>query len=471
MSNHHTPSGDEWIHSSQDITYAMPPERSLLGFAPLVLTSIILSYLFINSLVPAAQTKYYSFFLILLAAIFVLITRELHAPREPILILYLVAQTIAFLPHVLNGPSATNVLTTTICFVGVYLATTKTLRRCGIERTEKLIYVLLLGSVFLMIPFSTLLTAIHFPSAPDIYFWQASPVNGDRMTLMRGKNGAGLPIGDSDVVWTMGLAMLLNEKFRRGVPVLTFRWAFHIFVIGLGVVLLVLTGTRVALLFIVEAFLLFLSYRKLLGVKFFALINVALFTFYLIIALSPAATILVGSYANELQRSIPFVRITNANPEASIASSRGVLNVRLVEEANRSPLIGQGHDNPVLTYGVSSGGSIAAGQAEVAALVESGLRLATAYGYPYFFLQVIFLGWPMILAIRRRGVDPKLACAVSGGALMTFIVDGAFENWFWDHCTILLGIMIIIYGIEPAQEFVDDDESAFLSDPEPASVP
>src|ERR1700728_1116034 len=106
MSNDYTASDGEWIRPSRDFTYTMPPERSLLGFAPLVLSSIILSYLFINSLVPPAQTKYYSFFLILIAAIFVFITRELNAPTEPLLILYLVAQAIALLPHIVNGPSA-----------------------------------------------------------------------------------------------------------------------------------------------------------------------------------------------------------------------------------------------------------------------------------------------------------------------------------------------------------------------------
>lgn len=450
-------------------SWSLPHDRQgqltleMLFSAPALL---IISFLVLLPLVPLDYVKLYSIPLAILFAWEFFRLRFWVLPKNPAVVIFLFSEVYALAFHLLNPGSVENILATTAAFSGVYLVLRKTADRIGFDALEWRVFYLLAVVSLALFPLSTFLTAVHYPTAPSTFFWQADPSGGDRLKLMAGGNGSTLTFGHSDVIWSLGFALLLNEKFRRRANVFSRRWLGHLILLVAGSLVLVLTGARISLLILMEVFLLFLAYRHLLNVKLFAVINVVLSVFFLWISLSPLLTAGIGYIVERAQHAIPQVRLsggTNGVQHSSVLSGRDVLNQTLAWEAAIHPAIGLGHDAPVLQYGVTPNGDISGSTNTYFADTESGLRLAVAYGYPYFGLQVLFMLWPLLLAVTNRAKDPKLSCAISGVVTLTFVSEGGFGNWY--SVSFLLGIMTVLYCLKDSSGWDASFDPAFCGFP------
>jgi hypothetical protein len=429
------------------------------------ITWVLYSFLIVLPLVPGSYVRLYSIVLALLFLFQALARRHWELPTNGAAIVFLVSQTYAFVFHGFEGESFLNIAVTTVSFLAIYLSLSKAVERLGVQQVEKRVYDVLIWATLIMFPLSTLLTLVHYPTAPSAYFWQADNATGNRMLLMRGNSAeegsrAASGFGHSDVIWVAGFFLALNEKVRRNIQVLGRRWIRHILILLAGCAILILSGGRIALILMLEAFLVFLHYRKLLNIRIFALINLGLMAFYLLLCFSLPASLAVQAIIYRVQGSLPAIRLGQSeDSSSSLLSNREELNVQLVNESRRHPFVGEGHGAPILSYGIDKYGSVASGSEDRALSTESGLRLVVAYGYPYFILQIMFMAWPMWKAVRNRSEDPGMACAVSGMVLLTFVSEGAFENWY--SVTLLLGIMTVLYCVD--QEPSDMESSREMS--------
>jgi hypothetical protein len=268
----------------------------------------------------------------------------------------------------------------------------------------------------------------------------------NRLSLMRGTTEMGDAAASSDATWLAGFLLLLNEKYRRGARIFTLRWAGHLFVVLLCCYVIVFSRQRVGLLMLVESGLVFLAYKKIVRVKLFVVINVVMAAFYLVLSFSVPVSLAVADLLGQAQRNFTFIRLTNSgSAEYTLLSSREILNIELVHEGARHPMVGQGHGTPILKYGVTGSGGVADRPEDKVAGSESGLRSFVAYGYPFFASLMLFMIWPWIQALRKKSPDPIMACGMSGIVVLTFLTGGGFESWY--TITLILGIMTILYGM------------------------
>jgi hypothetical protein len=79
-------------------------------------------------------------------------------------------------------------------------------------------------------------------------------------------------------------------------------------------------------------------------------------------------------------------------------AGRSLLTELLIKKANDYPVFGAGHDDPLLKLGVR-----AVTREEKGATVESPLRIAAKYGWPYFALNLIWWVSPIILGFIAKG--------------------------------------------------------------------
>ncbi|RTE90032.1 hypothetical protein D6B98_26390 [Bradyrhizobium sp. LVM 105] len=110
-----------------------------------------------------------------------------------------------------------------------------------------------------------------------------------------------------------------------------------------------------------------------------------------------------------------------------LSAGRALLNDILMEAISKSPLIGVGHEDPVIQYGTNiysdSGLTL-----HKTAITESGLRNAAKFGVPYFCCIVAFILQPLLISFRSKERDVRIFCqALAFGLLTLLAVNSQFE--------------------------------------------
>lgn len=299
---------------------------------------------------------------------------------------------------------------------------------------ERVIEITLAVSLLLMFVESSLLTAVGWSTAPELYPWQALLAR-QRLLLIRGT------VGHTANTWYAALLSLyVARRIGRGA---TKKVGLSIALILLFVCL-VATRNRLSLLYILLALNVLLAFRKVpfARASLIAWPIVACIAF-VALAYAPQFELEATAAADALQARFPDLRIA-ANPRApDVTSGRIILNQALLKQISRAPWTGVGPSAPILLYGVTKQGVVAEGSSEKISRTESAFRLAVKYGWPYYAAVVMLIMAPLISTVIGRHSFDVMAVAVSQLFLMSFVFEGGMEQLYSVSAVMLL--MVLVY--------------------------
>lgn len=123
--------------------------------------------------------------------------------------------------------------------------------------------------------------------------------------------------------------------------------------------------------------------------------------------------------------------LQGADPSAyaggDFTAGRSELNQVLLSLIGSSPIVGVGHEHPLIKYGVAYLVT-ARSDSDFGAVIESGLRLAAKYGIPYFLCVVAFILQPTIDAFKSQDRSKRIFNAsLSLGLLSLTAVNSQLE--------------------------------------------
>jgi hypothetical protein len=294
-----------------------------------------------------------------------------------------------------------------------------------------------------MLVASPILTAIHFQGAPPFYPWEA--ITGDhRFLIMVAGDHPPDQIGHSPILWVVAFlaAFVLQDIYFAKRPKMV-----RFFMLIPLVAILLLTKTRIALLYLFLLGLAILAYKHILRSRvFLAAIPVLIVLLYFATSVIVPLKQPVFTLTAELQKQWPSLRIQGEGTDAF--TGRDILNRALLSASMERPWTGLGHSAPLLQFGVRADGSTnfgSNGEKSISS-IESGLRMAVKYGWPYFAAQLLFMVWPLVMALRNRYRDNIFVITVTGMILVSVCTEGGMEL-FYDISALFL-LLLLTFHLE-----------------------
>lgn len=157
-------------------------------------------------------------------------------------------------------------------------------------------------------------------------------------------------------------------------------------------------------------------------------------------------TVSAGYAALNLNDLLTFFRSNLQGNDTSIyagdlTAGRAELNTLLLAGVAKAPLTGLGHGHPTLQTGLKDASGKGANS-------ESGLRLATKYGIPYFAVILFIITLPFRAFSLRNKKIRTLSISISSGLLLMLTANATFEAphsfeffFFLSLCLILSSII------------------------------
>jgi hypothetical protein len=323
-------------------------------------------------------------------------------------------------------------------YVLAYIAYLHEFQKCSLESLRLVIKDACKISLIGLFIASTFLTSVNFPGAPDYYPWKAFYTT-NRLILVDGHFG----ITENSYLTTI-LICLYADEFARRPSVAAFRKVLII------TVLIFAEKSRTGDFVLLCAYL-YMSLSTIhfnRAFKIFGAVALLVTLTFPFLALNQGFESSLGGFLNSIQSSTgSVIRISNVYSEggqsSDFSSGRNELNFALLAASAAHPISGSGDADPILKYGVDQNGDIA-DATDKAASVESPIRLAVKYGWPYFVCVILFVLSPMYLVSRKF---PDMRSRYFVYLLVTiflgeFFGTGGFESFYGDNAITIVLLFI-----------------------------
>lgn len=287
---------------------------------------------------------------------------------------------------------------------------------------------------------SIFLTFIEWPTAPKLYPWDAV-LSGHRLLLIRSK----AEVSHTISMWFFAFAALyILKKYFSGKQNMLIVFAS----VPIILLFLILTKSRLAILFILIICLACLAYKNLISYK---VIPAFFFTLFVLLTLASFSKDLKHVATDKLlviQNRLPFLRLTANKYDKALFAGRDILNKVMIDLAITNPFWGVGDSHPAITGGVTYTGELFAyTQAGKAMTSESAWIMAAKYGLVYFSLQMLLILVPIIRAFKRYYKDNIFVVSVCS-MIFASCLSSVFIPQFYSVGAIH-AIILIIFLLTP----------------------
>jgi len=390
---------------------------------------VLISLLVVAPVLLSSNIRYFSIIYAIIIPILLLTTKApyLYLTRLWNFWLFIIINIIAVFIYIYidDRSSVINLIILTLSYVSIFYLVSKGMEVCGEIVFVNLIFKYIGWILIIAFLVSPVLTLLHWPAnAPEYFPWEAF-YDDKRLLLVIGQH-----VGHSNSLWLMAFtaAFVMSNEFRKNR-----HWKIGIILLVLFLILgLILTKSRLALIFIGILMIAWLSYNRIIPKPLYAVIVLIIPLLYFGSIAIPSVTDRTIALVENVQSNLPSVRISASSHlqgAASVYTGRHALNIMLMGAVIERPLFGVGHSDDRMRFGVNKEGSIAYGN-DMMATTESGLRMLAKYGIIYYSLLILFVITPILRAARGYYNDNIFVISVCGIILLSGIGTSIFENLY-----------------------------------------
>lgn len=419
----------------------------------LLITSIVCSITVICPLLGRGDGKYFT---VLYAAILLWAAgRPFPSLRAaPTVYLFILANILVAVFHLDDARTFVNAGAVVVSVIALVAVAYHCIRRYGSEAVylalEKALWISLIISFVLSVGLTEMGAAV----APRYFPWEAF-FSKARLLLISGQD-----VGHTPSLWLFAFASAFT--LHRVMQAKRLLWGLLALLVLLGILLLA-TKSRLALVYIVNLFVMGLAYKRVAFTRALVIILPVMFcTWFLVYTLMPSTTENVTNLATDIQKTVgEDIRIVpKKGSGATILAGRGVLNRALFKASMHEPVIGLGSNADILLYGVDSEGNIAYDKARRVAGTESALRLAVKFGWPYLASVAVFLLTVPLYMNKFGRAGWILKAGLWGMCIESIVLEGGMEVYYGVSALFLFILCLIVFESMLAR--ADERESASL---------
>lgn len=369
------------------------------------------------------------------------LSRPIPKPHlVPFLYVYITANVFALIAHLNVTASVLNAGSLLISVVAIAGAAYSCVRNYGTQRIDRAMERWLWVSFVLSLFFSVALTGAGWATAPSYFPWEAF-YSEERLLLINDEG-----VGHTPSLWV--IAFLAAFTIHR-ICIRKSHRIFFVALLGLLVVCLLATKSRLSIIYMANLLVMGLAYKKLpLARAAVALIPAAFAVFFLSVSIMPQLGAGLDVAARSVQQTVGnWLRLTpGEDTGATVFAGRDILNQALVSASLSKPLAGQGDDADILAYGVDDNGDVAYDPDRMQANTESPLRLSVKYGWLYFAMLLLFLGSIPFAIMQLPMHERILKLGLWGMCVESIVSQGGMEVFY--NISGLMLFMLCIFLFE-----------------------